>query len=207
MAPPEQEKDEEFDGFDITSLRNNKKKAELGYLSMPLYEPLEGAHWGQFNDRPLVSRAVKDLVNSFKLNIDNCTEKTTIDVVVRKSWLKEDISFHTSVEGLRIHDINNLVFTEEGALAAIKEQLWVLGGNHRREAVKEYVESKKKEKQSIIKGLEAKAKNKTDKGSEGEPADESQWQDDEEAVRTIARLDANIAKGSRWAIRVYDRGE
>ena len=88
-----------FDGYTTRELQEKQKLAELGYLSMPLLEPLKGAFWGEFNDRPLKSKAINDLVMAFNGHIDNCTDNTAIGVVVRKLWLEERVGLGFEGEG------------------------------------------------------------------------------------------------------------
>jgi hypothetical protein len=193
-----------FNEFEITYLREMKRKAELGFLSMPLFEPPKAAHWGKFNDRALEDKAVNELLTHFSGNVDNCTESTSIDVVVRKGWLEEGLVFHDSIEGMRVEKLNKLAFSEDGEKAAATEKLWVLGGNHRRKAVKEYVESKQKARQAFSKQLETATRTTKNKTASGGP---ERVEDGEEIKEEMERIDVDIAKASQWAIRVYDRGE
>ena len=175
---------------------------------MPLLEPPKGAFWGEFNDRPLKSKAINDLVVAFNGHIDNCTDNTAIDIVVRKSWLEEGVVFHKSVEGLAIDQVSKLRLSEEGVEAVGDKGLWVLGGNHRREALQSYVATKKKERKAIEKKVEAAtSKSKTRREGTEREGGKTQEAAEEEMKRTMMKLDADIARASQWVVRVYDRGE
>ena len=97
-----QNEDKVFDGFEVTELQARKKEMKLRYLRMELCDPLAGVKWGEFNDRPVDEKAVKELISAFHKHVDNCTEGTAIDVVVRAGWLEDEAKLHSSVEGLGI---------------------------------------------------------------------------------------------------------
>jgi len=196
-----------FDGYETRELREKKKDAELGYLSMPLFEPLKGAHWGQFNDRPVDQKAVKTLLASFNGNLENCTDNTAIEVIVRKGWLEEGVTFHETVEGLSIDQVSKLRLSEEGINAVGDKNLWVLGGNHRREAVQSYVTTKKKERKGIEKKLEAATSKRKKRRGDTEIEDAETQEEEEKMRQMMTRLDGDIAKASEWVVRVYDQGE
>ena len=208
MATTSLNEEEVFDGYDITELRALKRQAELGYSSMELFEPPAGAKWGMYNDRKVEDKAVKKLVEAYKGLVDNCTEGTAIDVAVRRGWLEEAASFHSTVEGMRIGEVNELKFSAAGEAVMKQEHLVMLGGNHRREAVMVYVGEKKKKREEIAKKLEVGG-GKGKKSGRGGAKEGGRTQEDvdEEMKRMVRKLDADIAKASRWVVRVYDRGK
>ena len=175
---------------------------------MELCDPPAGAKWGEFNDRPVDEKAVKELVSAFHKHVDNCTEGTAIDVVVRAGWLEDEAKLHSSVEGLGIWEVNALTFSEEGKRGIKAEALLMLGGNHRCQAVKRYVKALKKEREGIEKQQKAvRGKGKKTGGSIEDKGEATPEEGEEEAATVLRKLDEDIAKASQWVVRVYDRGE
>jgi hypothetical protein len=195
-----------FNGYEITTLREKKRGAELGMLSMKLFEPPAGAHWGQFNDRPVDGKAVKELVSDFERLVDNCTDGTAIDIAVKKAWLDPGVVLHKTVEGMRIAEVHELKFTEAGQAAIAPDNLWILGGNHRREAVQVYVNEKKRERDVAKKRLESHGGKSKSVGGGGDE-EGSATRELEELKAAVKKLEEAIAKASVWVVKVYDRGE
>lgn len=196
-----QDKDE-FGGVSITLLREQKKAAELGYVSMNLLEPPEGAHWGEFNDRKVDPDWVSTLLKSFENNLDNCTDQTAVEAAVKKSWLKNPDQIIPSVEGKLIQSIPKLEFTDEGKTAILPKNLWMLGGNHRREALIQLVTKWKaqlKEKRKQIGKMEAEEQS----GIGGTIDDEEEL---ESLQKSTKKLEELIRSSSVWVVRLYDRG-
>lgn len=174
---------------------------------MELLDPPEGAEWGCFNDRPLDMKAVKELVEAFKGNVDNCTESTAIDVTLRRGWLDERSKPHDKIEGMKIEEVSELLLNEKGAEAARNDKVLILGGFHRREAVKLYVAAKQKERKTTGRQLDrsrarAKASEGGEEGEQDPKAEEAAALSD-----ALKKLDEEIAKASRWVVRIYDRGK
>ena len=96
-------------------------------------------------------KAVKELVSAFHKHVDNCTEGTAIDVVVQAGWLEDQDKLHGSVEGLGILKVNVLTFSKKGKRGIKAKALLMLGGNHRCQAVKQYVKALKKKHERIEK--------------------------------------------------------
>ena len=186
-----------FNKFDKTEIRAKQSKACLGFLAINILSPPKGAKWGVFNDRKLNDDAVRKLVDGFKADLENCTDKTAIDVAMRKRWLKGGMTdkFHGSVEGLRIQDVHKVELNEQGEKEMEAELMWMLGGNHRRAALEIFVKDKTDEIEKAKKDI-AKAK----KRGEGDESANS-------LAASIKKLEDEVEKASWWAIRVYDRGE
>jgi hypothetical protein len=183
----------EFNGIDKTEIRANQSKACLGFLSINILSPPKGTIWGAFNDRKLNDDAVNKLVAGFKADLENCTDKTAIDVAMRKSWLKDGVidKAAKSVEGLKIEDVCKVELNAKGEIEMQDDSLWMLGGNHRRAALALYV----KEKKADIEKAQREIAKADKKGS------------DERAMAAIKELEDKVEKASWWAIKVYDRGE
>lgn len=194
----------EFGGFQKTELREKKKAAELGYLALNVVEPPKGTFWGHFNDRILDDKWVNDLGESFKTNLESCTDGTAMEVAIMKEWLTDSClnSMATSVDGKTIQSLQVMEFTEVGKLAILNNNLWMLGGNHRRTALGQFVANKRKELERMkkeISKMEAEAK----PGAQG-PAEDEQGPD--AAKKAANQVEEFIKVSSMWAVRVYDRG-
>ncbi|KAF8264416.1 hypothetical protein EI94DRAFT_1805833 [Lactarius quietus] len=153
-----------------------KQEAMLGFMAINLHSLPEGAFWGQFNDQLLDKAVVNRLVNSYHKNIQNCTDNTAINIVLKKGWLTDVNNFKMTVEGLNIEDVPKL--------------------NCQRQAMQTYVEQKEKE----IKKMEKMAKSMEDasvnKKGEGE------WK---KLMKTIAKERKKLELVKMWVVCVFNR--
>ena len=187
-------------------LREKKKLAQIGFMAMNVVTPPKGAFWGRFNDRKLREGWVDELEQGFEKSLENCTDETAIDVAIKKQWLKNAGLIVSSVEGKSIMSIPVMEFTPEGEEEIGHDNLWVLGGNHRREALGRYVIKKKKqldENKTRIDSLE-NGKADSDTGQRG--AEEDEHQDLDTLKRLSKRLEEQVEGSCFWAVRLYDRG-
>ncbi|KAH9019230.1 hypothetical protein EDB85DRAFT_1896816 [Lactarius pseudohatsudake] len=185
----------EFGGFQKSELREKKKAAELGYLSMDIVDPPKGAFWGKFNDRKVDEQWVNKLVTSFTENLENCTDVTAIEVAVKKTWVKNLDSVMPTVDMHQLSEVPDIEFTDEGKEAIARGNLWMLGGNHRRKALTKYRKMKSEELKTM--------KNQVGKMETEALADEEL----DTAKAEVKRLEETVAASSIWVIRLYDREE
>lgn len=189
-------------GIDLADVRDVRKKAELGYMSMSLYPPPPGAFWGEFNNRRIREDWVAGLMEDYEKRIDNCSDLTAIDVVVKCEWIKNFADRKKTAEGSKIHLLPEMEFTEEGMKAINPRNLWILSGNHRRESLTRYLDKLLAE----VKAINLKIKEVRDSaGSKALSADKQKSVDDAEA--TVRKKEEIIEKSKKWAVRLYDRGE
>ncbi|KAH9048595.1 hypothetical protein EDB83DRAFT_2522862 [Lactarius deliciosus] len=186
----------EFGGFQKSELREKKKAAELGYLSINIVDPPEGAFWGKFNDRKVDEQWVNNLVTSFTENLENCTDVTAIEVAVKKTWVKNLDSIMSTVDRHQLSEVPDIEFTDEGKEAIARGNLWMLGGNHRRKALTKYRKMKSEELKTM--------KNQVGKMETEALADEARKELDT-AKKAVKRLEETVAASSTWVIRLYDR--
>ncbi|KAF8256378.1 hypothetical protein EI94DRAFT_1711689, partial [Lactarius quietus] len=185
-----------FSGFEQTRIQEKVREALLGIVAMNLHTPPEGTYWGRFNDRPLSKAVVSELVAGFHKMVNNSTDQTAVDMVVKKGWLLDAKSFHQTVEGMSIHQVTELRLSEAGLAEIKNDNLWMLGGHHRHQALQIYV----KEKEQVI--AEAKKKLVASTQGKGDEDGEGERQDLEEK---IAKEEGELAAGKKWAVRVYDQ--
>ena len=201
--------------IDITKLRAKKHEAQLCFMSMNIIDPPDGAFWGKFNDRVLVKGWVSTLVKLFE-HVDNCADDTSMSVAVKREWIegladKDEsgqyvdklgyIKNFQSVEGKTITEIPEIRFTAKGLKEIEPRNLWVLGGNHRREAMKIVVEGLKQElanKKSHHEKLKAAIPIEDQLGPKGDEIDA--------AAAEIREIERKISNNSKWAVRLFDRG-
>jgi hypothetical protein len=193
--------EEYFMGYKIEKLDQEKVDARIGYMAINLHDPPTHAVWGLHNDRKINDAWVKRLLQGFKTRYNNCSEKTCIEVVVRPEWLKNLDDVKMVIEGRGIKNVPLMEFTEEGEKAMAKEKLIMLGGNHRREAMRLYVTWLEEELESGT-GLLEKRRAALGSTMVGE------------GVREVEKLEEKVEKckellgGARlWAVQLYDRGE
>ncbi|KAN0128163.1 hypothetical protein V8E53_014015 [Lactarius tabidus] len=189
-----------FIGVKVDDIRAKKKAAELGYLRINLSSPPKGLFWGEFNDRRLDTRAVNRLLTRFRGNLDNCSENSAMDLAVRQEWLRPGVEFKATADGVAIADMTEIEFTDAGAMAMKKDELWMLGGNHRRKALSLYMAEKAKELEGVKKALATQEE--VEEGGGGTTETEAEIK----GLRTrMEMLEGEIEKGTFWVVRVYDR--
>lgn len=187
-----------FSGQDQTLIRERRQAALVGLMSMNLHTPPAGAYWGRFNDRPLDKGAVRKLLAQFQGNLSNCTDSTAVDIVVKKRWLANAEECKSTVEGLKIGDVPELTFTEEGAEEAKANNVWMMGGHHRHHTLKMYLAGKKKEIEKMAKELKGMGE-----GSGSEAAERERMKLRERIEEATKAMESD----KMWAVRVFDRGK
>lgn len=193
-----------FFGLDITGLRQKKLDALIGYMSMDIFKPPEGAEWGTFNDRAIDESWVADLLSSFRgNNLDNSTDETAIDITVKTHWIKNLDEKLPTVEGKTIDQIPEIIFTEEGVREIKNKELWMMGGNHRRLALQRYVDELTKDQKEKTARVE-KLKRRWLDGGIQDTDKENAYLDENASVQ---ELEKKIKSSSKWSVRLYDRGK
>jgi hypothetical protein len=186
--------EKEFMGVNLNALEKVKSDAFVGYMAIDLYDPPPEATWGKFNDRIINKGWVTRLSMDFQRRYYNCIEDDSIEVAIRPSWLKNQDRILRRINGLRIGEVPVMEFTDEGKAAISPKNLIMLGGNHRRQAVRQHVEKLRAD-------LEIHEKQIKDKGKDIPIAESNA---DEEMLE-IEKEDAKWA--CYWSVRIYDRGE
>ena len=140
-----------FFGHKMATLQDIQKASFMGCLKMNIVVPPEGSIWGHFNDRVVNTAWVVTLARSFHHKIHNCENKFRMDIAVRRSWVKNIASAKKfeDVTGMQIADVPELELTATGKREIIDQDLWFMGGNHRRLALIWYVSLLKKELQIL----------------------------------------------------------
>jgi hypothetical protein len=202
MGQVEKVDNTKFNGFEITLLRKIKTEAFIGFRVMDMYPPPTGAFWGKFNDRKVDEAWVDKLADDFEATLDNCSNNSAIDVVVKTEWLEKlDQKEWSSVYGKTIEEVPSLTFTTEGQRAIRDNNLWVMSGNHRRLALNKFLEKATDEvriKEAERKVLEA---NDLTRQCHGASVDYGNALNAE-----IEKQKKVIQRAHRWVVRVYDRG-
>ena len=173
-------------------------------MSMSLLNPLRGAIWGEHNDRQLSEKMVDSLVSAFKGLVDNCKDTEAIPVVVRKSWISNLETMVESPNGMDIKSMPEMQFTEVGRAAIQPNNLWVLGGNHRRTAIIAYTEWVREEQKKTAEaqdGVKAKEKAATGEQLKSLLAEAVRLKKIEE------EWEQKLEKARTWVVVLYDRGE
>lgn len=191
-------KETEFMGFQIKALNKRKAEAKIGYMAMNLYSPPKAATWGVYNDRKISDMWVQSLVKSFKGVLEHNYEKNCIEIAIRPEWLKNRDAVLTSIDGLGIEEMPHMEFTEEGEAAMAPDKLIVVGGNHRRQALRIYVD-----------WLEARIANEEkllEKASEAAPSDAAVDLSQPTPRELLAVMKEEKEQSCYWAVRMYDIG-
>lgn len=193
---------EYFNGFLQKDLEGYKEEAGLGYLVMDIVDPPKGAFWGKYNDRRLQMAWVNDLAEKFKANLDSCSNLTAIEVAVRQPWVKNLDQAVKSAARLTTITLPRVEFTELGLEEIANDNLWVLGGNHRREALKKFTREMSGKIQSNSKAI---GRLEAQRNRQGE--DSEREQDLKDLKDKNKELVDVLSHAPRWAIHLYDRGK
>lgn len=172
------------------------KEAELGYLTMNVFHPPPGACWGLFNDRRLDQNWVEELAEKFAGHLENYADNKAIPVAIKKEWLRDGTKFLGTVAGVPIEDVPLIEFAEDAKKEVANDNIWCLGGNHRRGALVAHINTMVEECAEKQAKLEAP---KISHNSEGGKDTEGTLRGD------IKILEAKIAASKHWVIIVYDR--
>ena len=129
-----------FFGLNMDLLKHIKAASLIGHLKMNIVRPPEGTIWGHFNDRAVNWSWVSGLVNDFPERLNNCDDKFVMEMAVKRFWVLNiaDAEDNRILSGKNITELPKLQLTEEGLHNILTEDLWVMGGNHRRLALIEY---------------------------------------------------------------------
>jgi hypothetical protein len=186
-------KESNFMSMPMKELDRRKAAARVGFVSMDLYEPPSEATWGRYNDRKVNHMWVMQLVEDFKREYGNCSEKDSIELAIKPEWLKNLDEVPKAIDGLGIEEVPQMEFTEEGLAAISPDNLVMLGGNHRRKAVHIYVDWLK----SQIQVEEKRLKTKESEGADGVRA----------LSAKIKEMKEEMDLSCFWAVQIYDLGE
>ena len=99
----------------------------------------------------------------------------------------------SSINGKKIKDVPEMKFSEEGLLKVRPDHLVMLGGNHRRKAVRLYVDMLKRQlrgEETVLKGINTEATDELDA-----------------CRKKIRGMKEVVQNACMWAIRIYDMGE
>ena len=175
----------------------------LGCLTMDILDPPIGTKWGQFNDRRVDHEWVQKLADSFENHkLDNCTDGTVMEIAIRPHWVASLGKAIPKVEGKYTHQVNELELTPIGKREILQDKLWVLGGNHRRLALEVYI-GRLKTQLDQLKGKDLKLKAKLAKSRRVAGSTRAETL----STKAVADMEEKIRNSSKWAVRLYDRGE
>jgi hypothetical protein len=191
-----------FMGFTLEELRSKKHAAYIGYLSINLYDPPKEATWGKHNDRTVNPGWVSQLVKDFAKRVDNCTNEDALEVAVRRAWVKNIDLVLPMVNDKTIGDVPEIEFTREGMEAIQPDNLVMLGGNHRRLAVKIFVDT-------VQKQLEQTSKKRDEKASQAHKQSDVSGTTAQELKKLEGKvewLEKKLKSSQHWVIALYDIG-
>jgi hypothetical protein len=195
-----------FFGIKIDIVRKKKELASLGKYYLDIVTPPEGARWGQFNDRRVDNAWVLKLFHDFQAVLDNCVDATTIDVIVKRRWVANLPETYAGrlqrVESVDAEQVPMVEFTPEGVAEMPVEGLWMMGGNHRRAALKMYVDDLEV-KFEVAKEQASRLRREANEGGNilGTSAAA------EKAQQTAQEYEKRIARSRLWVVNLYDKGK
>ena len=95
-----------FFDFELKDLQAKKAQAHIGYLSIDLYKPPDGAFWGKWNNCRVIPDWINGLVAMFKSSgVNNCTDSTAIDIAVKREWVANLAEKCNTVKGKSIDEV------------------------------------------------------------------------------------------------------
>jgi hypothetical protein len=195
--------DDDFMMYPLEQLRGKKEEAFIGYLCLNLYDPPKEATWGLYNDRTVNDSWVAHLVQEFTKRLDNCSNADALDVAVRREWIENIDAILPTVNDKKIEDVPAMKFTPDGKEAIQPDKLVMLGGNHRRLALKVYVDEMKEQMEiarAKLKGKGAQAHKQSDiTGPIGEELNKLE--------EKVDWYEKKLESSQHWAVALYDIGE
>jgi hypothetical protein len=193
----------DFFGHEPRHLLNVKTESFIGCLTMNILDPPEGTIWGQFNSRVVSMSHVNKLFEKFKARLDNCVDDNAMHIAVKRKWVKNISAAEKihRVDGQTIDAVPELELTAEGMREIKKNKLWVMGGNHRRLALKKLVDELRESLEKSRSKAERLRELATAKGNKG--PSETQAKNAEKAVDDLTK---RISDSSKWAVTLYDLG-
>jgi hypothetical protein len=194
--------DDKFMGYTLEDLRSKKHAAFIGYLSINLYDPPKEATWGRYNDRAVNNNWVATLVRDFTRCLDNCTMEDALEVAVRRDWIQNIDQVLQMVNDKTICNVPVIEFTPKGKEAIKPDNLVMLGGNHRRLAIKDYIDELRQQLEKArtkLKGKGVQAHKQSDiTGPIGEEV--------QKLEEKVEWLEKKLASSQHWVIAMYDMG-
>jgi hypothetical protein len=126
-----------FFGHEMKTLQDANRESFIGCLKINIVDPPEGSVWGHFNDRVVNKSWVTNLARSFREKIRNCKDRYRMDIAVRRSWVENlaEAKRFKEVTGVGIANVPELKLTAAGKKEILEQDLWFMGGNHRRVAL------------------------------------------------------------------------
>jgi hypothetical protein len=195
---------DQYSGFSIDALKGAMQSAVLGYLRMNVVEPPNGAVWGHFNNRPINHDWTQALCKAFLQFKESCSDAHSMEVALDPKWLADPKAILPTVQGMSIAEVPLMEFNPDGVHAIKKDKLWMLSGNHRRVALKLYVETLQTELSKAKRAVQnITQKRCDDKVTKLRMAPDSTLKEAEDVVRV---LEAKIETSCMWTVKVYDRG-
>jgi hypothetical protein len=194
--------EDNFMGIPLERLRGKKQSAFIGYLSLNLYDPPKEATWGRYNDRVVNPDWVAKLVEDFAKRLDNCTNEDALEAVVKRTWIQNMDSIEPTVNDKKIKEVEEIEFTREGKIAIAPDNLVMLGGNHRRLALKIYVDALKEQLEKDNKQV----KTKTTQAHKQSDITGPIGAELKELKERVEWLEGKIAISRHWVVALYDIG-
>lgn len=193
-----------FMGYQIPVLRQYVHNVTLGYACIDLLSPPSGATWGVFNDRDVKEDMTDALLDNFRENfVDNCSDATAINVAVMPGWITlKPGQLPKTVNNLVINTVPALEFTEQGAEAILPSNLWMLSGNHRRRALKKYLDEFAQELEEV----KASVQMPVDEDASHDAMFEQLAEKQNATKKVIPELEEKLASERKWVVRLIDRG-
>ncbi len=142
-------------------------------------------------------------MEGFKESLDNSTDGTAIDIVIKKEWIKNPSAIVPTVEGASILSVERIEFTDKGKEVILDNNLWMLSGNHWRATLLQYVVTKEKQLEDMKK---VAAKMEASEKPEEEDGTDEGNQELDRFNKVCKRMEEEIEASSMWAVRLYNRG-
>lgn len=186
---------------------------------MDVIRPPRGAIWGRWNNRFIQPGWVTGLVNAFKARFDNCVDDRSMAAVVDPAWLARPVPvpdpknpdaavevkepWWVTVQGFWIDDVPVIKFTPGGLEAIKDDNLWILGGNHRRHALNRFLIVQQEE----VGKLEAEIADMRKKNEEGGPDGMVGLLTDDISAKSkvLSKKKEELLVRKKWPLLLYNR--
>lgn len=176
------------------NIQGELKNALLGYATLDLVQHANQLVFGTWNPRPLQSKQVQRLVESFENGLDRFDLKSVIPVVIQKSSI--DLA-SLSLDPSDLSQLTALKLLPKNEGMSIK----CAGGRHRTVALKNYLTIIKNRHDNFIQQSEHLADDSEEVDISHEES--CRFEKDLDAIKKMQNI---LNRGGRWMVAVYDEG-
>lgn len=154
------------------------------------------------NERETIAKKVKELQNCFiQFGLQNCALDTALPSAIENDWITSKL--HVDIDGMRIEDLEEIVWSEKGQVALGAHLISLYGGMHRLAAIEGVIEKLDAE----IETTAARITTMADVDVDSKQSKSKQGPSREELRGTLVAKRAEREHSKWWAVYFWDYGK